>query len=83
VPYGSEHGSRAVLILPVAGPHPGIGHQFFVWYVAVLNVVFGLILLVIDLHAGMPLVWTLFEGPSIIVFGVVVALLNRSVTGIP
>ena len=45
---------------------------------AVLNVAFGLILLAIDLHAGVPRVWTLFEGPSIIVFGVIVGLLNRS-----
>ena len=55
-----------------------VRYRPFVWYVAVLNVVFGLILLAIDVHAGMPLVWTLFEGPSIIVFGVIVGLLNRS-----
>jgi hypothetical protein len=75
------YGFHGVLLLLVSTDV--VRYRLFVWYVAVLDVVFGLILLLIDLHAGMPLVWTLFEGPSIIVFGVVVGLLNRSVTGIP
>jgi hypothetical protein len=75
------YGFHGVLLLLVSTDV--VRYRLLVWYVAVLNVVFGVILLVIDLHAGMPLVWTLFEGPSIIVFGVIVGLLNRSVTGIP
>jgi hypothetical protein len=75
------YGFHGVLLLLVSTDV--VRYRPLVWYVAVLNVVFGVILLVIDLHAGMPLVWTLFEGPSIIVFGVIVGLLNRSVTGIP
>lgn len=47
-----------------------------VWYVAVMNVLFGLIMLAIDLHAGLPLAWTLAEGPPIAAFGVVLAFLN-------
>jgi hypothetical protein len=75
------YGFHGVLLLLVSTDV--VRYRLLVWYVAVLNVVFGVILLMIDLHAGMPLVWTLFEGPSIIVFGVIVGLLNRSVTGIP
>ena len=75
------YGFHGVLLLLVSTDV--VRYRLLVWYVAVLNVVFGVILLVIDLHAGMPLVWTLVEGPSIIVFGVIVGLLNRSVTGIP
>jgi hypothetical protein len=48
-----------------------------VWFVAILNIVFGVMLVVIDLHAGMPMSWTLFEGPSLVVFGIVIAWLNR------
>ncbi|HEX2385949.1 MAG TPA: hypothetical protein VHL99_05265, partial [Candidatus Binatia bacterium] len=55
-----------------------VRYRLLVWFVAVLNVVFGVFLLAIDLHAGMPLVWTMFEGPSIIVFGMIIGLLNLS-----
>jgi hypothetical protein len=36
-----------------------------------------LIVLGIDLHAGIPLLWTVVEGPSIAALGVVTAVLNR------
>jgi hypothetical protein len=48
-----------------------------VWYVAVMNVVFGLMLLAIDLHAGLPAYWTAFEGPPVVVIGLLVAYFNR------
>jgi hypothetical protein len=53
-------------------------HQLIVSYVAVMNVMLGIMLIAIDIHAGMPLVWTVSEGPPMIAFGVVISLLNRS-----
>jgi hypothetical protein len=70
------HGALLLLISRDPVKYPTI-----VQFVAVMNVIFGLIILVIDLHAGMPLFWTLAEGPPIVAFGVVIALLNRSVKG--
>ena len=46
-------------------------------FVGVMNIAFGLILVGIDLHAGMPWWWTAGEGPPIVAFGVVVLLLSR------
>jgi hypothetical protein len=47
-------------------------------YVAAMNVVFGTMLLAIDAHAGMPPAWTLLEGPPVIAFGIVMAVLTRA-----
>jgi len=69
------YGFHGVLLLLVASDPQR--HRPIVWYIAAVNVAFGLILLAIDLHAPMPGVWTAFEGPPIIAFGIVVALLNR------
>lgn len=44
-----------------------------------MDVVAGLALLGIDLHAGMPALWTAVEGPSILAFGVVLLLLAARV----
>jgi hypothetical protein len=43
------------------------------------NVVFGVLLVVLDVWAGMPWYWTLLEGPSVIAFGLVVVLLQRAI----
>ena len=56
-----------------------VRYRLIVWFIAALNVTFGLMIVAIDLHAGMPLFWTLWEGPSIIAFGVVLAVLMRSI----
>ena len=48
------------------------------WYVASMNVVFGSMVTVIDVEAGMPAYWTAGEGPPIVAFGVIIGLLNRS-----
>jgi hypothetical protein len=50
-----------------------------VWFIAALNITFGLMIVAIDLHAGMPLFWTLWEGPSIIAFGAILMVLMRSI----
>jgi hypothetical protein len=47
-----------------------------VWYVAVMNVLFGFILLAIDIHAGLPGYWIAFEGPPVIGIGLLVAFFN-------
>jgi hypothetical protein len=46
-------------------------------FIGIMNIALGVMLIAIDLQAGMPLWWTLGEGPPIIAFGVVVLLLNR------
>jgi hypothetical protein len=51
-------------------------YRAIVYYVAVMNLLFGLIILAIDLHAGMPLLWTLAEGPPICALGLTLGVLN-------
>lgn len=63
----------ALLLLISRDP---IKHLTIVRFVACMNVLFGLMIIAIDVHAGMPLLWTLMEGPPIIAFGVVIALLG-------
>ena len=46
-------------------------------FIGVMNITLGVMLIAIDLYAGMPWWWTLGEGPPIVAFGVVVLLLNR------
>jgi hypothetical protein len=66
----------ALLLLVASDP---LQHRRIVSFVAVMNVTFGLIMVAIDVHAGLPLWWTLIEGPPIMAFGVVIAWLNRQV----
>jgi len=68
----------ALLLLISRDP---VKYRTIVQFVAVINVAFGVMMLLIDLHAGMPWWWTVGEGPPIIVFGVVIGYLNRSVKG--
>ena len=51
-------------------------YRALVWYVAAMNVVFGFMLLAIDLHAGLPAYWTAFEGPPVVIIGMLVAYFN-------
>ena len=48
-------------------------------YLAAVNVVFGLLMVAIDVHAGLPLYWILGEGPPVVAFGVILLLLLRAV----
>jgi hypothetical protein len=52
-------------------------YRRLVGYVGIMNVCFGTAMMAIDLHAGMPLIWTLAEGPPIVAFGVVILYLSR------
>ena len=48
-------------------------------FVALMGIVFGVMMIAVDLHAGVPWHWTLCEGPVVAVFGAVVLYLLRSV----
>ena len=69
------YGFHGVLVLLVSTDP--IRFRPIVTFIAVMNIVFGLMIIAIDLHAGLPPLWTALEGPPIIAFGVVIALLNR------
>ena len=68
------YGFHGALLLIIS--RDPIKHQTIVRFVACMNVLFGLMIIAIDVHAGMPLLWTLAEGPPIIAFGVVIGLLG-------
>ena len=69
------YGFHGVLLL-IVSTDP-VRYRPIIKYVAVMNVLFGGIVLAIDLHAGLPLLWTLAEGPPVVAFGAAIALLNR------
>ena len=54
-----------------------VRYRVFVRYVGWMNVLFGVFLLLIDLHAGLPGWWTLSEGPPVFVLGCIVLYLSR------
>jgi hypothetical protein len=70
------YGFHGVLLLIVAR-NPA-QHRPIVQYVGVMNIVFGLLMVAIDINAGLPVWWTLTEGPPTIGFGAVVLYLSRS-----
>ena len=71
------YGIHGGLLLLVSGrPRQ---YRSVIAYLAVMDMVFGVSVLAIDLHAGMPLLWTLGEGPPMFAIGLVVLLLLRGV----
>ena len=66
------HGGLLVLISGDPARHAAI-----VKYMAVMYVAFGLIVLAIDLEAGLPMWWTAAEGPPLVMIGVLIAFLAR------
>src|SRR5687767_11362556 len=68
------YGFHGVLILLVSTDP--VKYRAIVSYIAAMNVLFGLLVFGIDLHAGMPAYWTFGEAPPIAAFGVVLAYLN-------
>ncbi len=50
-----------------------------VTYLAVMYILLGLMLLAVDIHAGLPLLWILCEGPVISAVGLVILYLHRFV----
>ena len=52
-----------------------VQYKGVVRWLGVTNIGFGAALVGIDLHAGMPPMWTAVEGPSVAVFGIILLYL--------
>ncbi len=55
-------------------------YSVVVAYLAVMDLVLGVLLLAIDWHAGLPLYWTLGEGPPLVLMGAILLHLLRRVS---
>ena len=64
---GAIYGFHGVILLVVS--RDPIRHLDLVKALGVMNIVFGALLVLIDLHAGLPMYWTLAEGPPVVGFG--------------
>ncbi|MCP4259310.1 MAG: hypothetical protein GY774_17640 [Planctomycetes bacterium] len=51
-------------------------HRLVLGYLGIVIVIFGAALFIIDLLEGMPLSWSLTEGPFNLIFGVVIFVLS-------
>jgi hypothetical protein len=69
------YGFHGVLVLIVS--RDPVKYRTIIWYLAVMNILFGAIIIAIDIHAGLPPMWTLLDGPPVTVFGIVIGLLNH------
>lgn len=69
------YGFHGVLVLIVS--RDPVKYRTIIWYLAVMNILFGAIIIAIDIHAGLPPMWTLLDGPPVTAFGIVIGLLNR------
>jgi hypothetical protein len=71
------YGIYGVLFLVLAADP--LRYQRIVRYVGVMDIIFGVLILAIDWHAGMPAWWTMIEGPTTVGSGVAVLyLLSRA-----
>jgi hypothetical protein len=68
------YGFHGCLLLIIATDP--VKYRALVSYAAAMNIAFGIIMIAVDLHAGMPMFWTLAEGPPVIALGITVAVLN-------
>ena len=55
-------------------------HRLVLSYLGAALTSFGVMLLVVDWVEGMPSFWTIWEGPFVIGFGLVISFLNRAGT---
>ena len=69
------YGFHGVLLLVVA--RDPVRHRPIVRYLGAMNIVLGILLVLIDVHAGLPILWTLAEGPPIMALGAAVLYLSR------
>lgn len=69
------YGFHGALVLLVS--MDPVRYRPIVWFIAIMNMTFGVMMIAIDLHAGLPALWTVLEGPPIVAFGLVIAVLNR------
>ena len=58
------YGFHGVLVLIVS--RDVVRYAPIVRYIAAMDIVFGLTMIGIDLQAGMPAMWTMIEGPSLV-----------------
>jgi hypothetical protein len=69
------YGFHGVLLLLLS--RDPIRYRSIVSYVGIMNILFGVIVFAIDLHAGLPIWWTLLEGPPVVMCGILITALNR------
>lgn len=69
------YGFHGILLFIVASDPAK--YRAIVRYLAFMNVALGLMLVGIDVHAGLPMYWTLAEGPSLVAMGLLLRFLNR------
>jgi hypothetical protein len=75
------YGFHGVLLLLLS--RDPVRYRPLVRYIAIMNVLFGVMITVIDLEAGMPISWAMLEGPPVIAFGVVVGVLAHAAAAEP
>ena len=71
------YGFHGVLMLIVSSDP--FRYRTIVTFLGIMNITFGIAILGIDLHAGMPMWWTVGESASIFITGVVLLLLVQRV----
>ena len=69
------YGCHGVLVLLVS--RDPVRYKTIVGYVGVVNLLFGILMVSIDLHAGLPMLWTVAEGPPVAVLGALVLYFSR------
>jgi hypothetical protein len=71
------YGFHGVLLLAIS-QDPARYHRV-IRVLGVMNIIFGVLLVGIDVHAGLPVHWTMLEGPPVAGFGVAILWLIRGV----
>lgn len=69
------YGFHGILLFVVASDP--LRYRAIITFLALMNVTLGILMIAVDLHAGLPAWWVAAEGPSLILLGVVLAILNR------
>ena len=69
------YGFHGILLFVIA--RDPARYRAIVRYLAFMNLALGMMLIAIGLQAGLPLFWTLVEGPSVLLVGVLLHVLNR------
>jgi len=72
------YGFHGVVVLVVSGDPAR--YKPIVTLIGWINIAFGLIMIAIDLKVGLPMFWTLAEGPPIAGLGAVILYLNSRAT---
>jgi hypothetical protein len=52
-------------------------------YLGVMNILFGVMMITIDWHAGMPAMWTMVEGPPVVITGGLILYLSARINPVP